>query len=145
MLGSFPIGARSLGASAAAIDGSISRPNSDVAVSGWIGVPNSSLYANIDETAFDDVDYIASPALQSIAATATFGLDFPVAVGTYAITVRSQQNSSLGQFRCVLKDSGNATVGTTAWQTVTGSFVSYTLSVVVSGGTATTVTIEAKL
>jgi len=125
--------------------GSISRPGSDVSVSGWSGVPSSNLYTNIDEASFDDADYILSPALTTSAAGATFSLTVALEPGTYVVTIRTQQNSSLGQFRCVLKDSGNTTVGTTAWQTVTGSFVSYTLSVVVSGGIATTVTIEAKI
>ena len=115
----------------------IYRPSSDDVVTGWSGVPGSPLYDNINELAYDDVDYIQSPDLST---PATFGLSSALPVGSYDVKIRANTNT-FGQVRIKLLDSGNSVVGTSTWQLTTGSFTTYTLSVTTTG-IATKVKIE---
>jgi hypothetical protein len=124
--------------------GTITRPNSDIAVSGWTSSDAQPLYSDIDEATASDVDYIISPALSNTASGATFGLTTSLTAGIYDINIRARKTETTGQIRVVLKDSGGTSVGATNWQVLTGSYVSYVLRITITG-TATQSTIEAKL
>ena len=69
------------------------------------------------------------------------GLSLPLVAGTYSVRLRSGYSGSSGQVRFRFLTSGGSDVGVTSWQTVTGSFASYTLSVTLSG-TATKIQVE---
>ena len=119
----------------------ISRPSSDVVTGGWVGVPNSALFANIDEATASDADYIDSPAL-SLSPQATFGLSVSLAAGTYDVGIRAQWVSTSGQLRVVLLDSGGTSVGASSYQALSSSLTTYTLPVTITGS-ATQARIEA--
>lgn len=123
--------------------GTISYPNSDIVVSGWTSSNGNPLYDDIDEVTASDTDYIISPTLTTTPAVATFGLTSSLAAGIYDINVRAMKTDVSGEIRVVLKDSGGTAVGTTGWQTLTGSYVSYLLRVTTTG-TATQSTVEAR-
>lgn len=128
-----------------AVTGTISRPNSDIVVSGWTGDPdNANLYANIDEATASDAEYIDSPGLSATATTCTFGLSLTLAAGTYDVGVRAQWVSQSGQLRVVLLDAGGTSVGASSYQALTSSATSYTLPVTITGS-ATQARIEATL
>lgn len=115
----------------------ISRPNSDITVTGWTGNPdNVTLYANIDEAVASDTDFVISPALNATPGPAVFGLTQSLASGTYNVKTRARRTGASGQIRALLLDSGGATVGTGSWQSLTGSFATYNLSVTTSGTAA---------
>lgn len=120
----------------------ISRPNSDIAVSGWVGVPNAALYANVNESTASDAEYIDSPGLSATATTCTFGLSLPLAAGSYDVGIRAQWVSQSGQLRVVLLDAGGTSVGASSYQALTSSATSYTLPVTTTGS-ATQARIEA--
>ena len=122
----------------------ISRPNSDIVVSGWVGVPNAALYANVNESTASDAEYIDSPGLSATATTCTFGLSLTLAAGSYDVGVRAQWVSQSGQLRVVLLDAGGTSVGASSYQALTSSATSYTLPVTTTGS-ATQARIEAKL
>lgn len=132
------------GGGALSASGTITRPNSDVIVTGWTSSDGDPLYDDIDEVTASDTDYIISPELTSSAVGATFGLTTSLAAGIYDINIRARKTETTGQIRVVLKDSGGTSVGATNWQDLTGSYVSYVLRVSTTG-TATQSTIEAKL
>lgn len=113
------------------------RPSSDAAVTSWTGVPGTPLFENINETVYDDNDYVQSPDLST---PEVWGLSPTMPAGSYDVKIRANTNAS-GQVRIKLLDSGNTVVGTSAWQAVTSSFATYTLSVTTTG-TATKVKIE---
>lgn len=123
---------------------SISRPSSDITVTGWTGDPdNSNLYNNIDEVSASDTDYIISPSLGGSPGPAIFGLNESLAAGTYTVRARARRTGGSGEIRVLLLDSSGTTVGTGSWQPVTGTFDTYALTVTTSG-TAARVRIEVK-
>jgi len=120
----------------------ITRPNSDITVTGWVGDPdNVNLYANIDEVTPSDTDFIISPSLGASPGPAIFGISPTLSTGTYDIRFRADRTGASGQIRLLLQDSGGSTVGTSAWQTLTASAAQYTLNVTTSG-TASRVRLE---
>ena len=115
----------------------ISRPSSDVTTTGWTGTPdNTNLYANIDESAYDDADYVTSPSLGASPGPAIFGINPTQASGTYNVRTRARYTGTAGQIRALLLDSSGTTVGTGSWQALTGSFATYNLSVTTTGTAA---------
>jgi len=124
--------------------GTISRPNSDIAVSGWTSSDAQPLYTDIDEVTPSDTDYIYSPGLTGTASAATFGLTLSLSAGAYDVSVRARQTNNTSQIRVVLKDSGGTSVGATGWQLLTGSYATYTLPITITG-TAVQASIEAKI
>lgn len=123
--------------------GGISRPSSDVTTTGWTASSGSVLYDMIDEVTPSDTDYIISPAINSTPGPAVFGITPTQASGTYNVRLRAKRTGSSGDIRALLLDSGGATVGTSSWQALTGSFAQYTLSVTTSG-TAARVQLEVR-
>ena len=116
---------------------SITRPNSDVTVTGWTGDPdNTNLYNNIDETSASDTDFIISPSLGASPGPAVFGLTQSLTAGTYNVRTRARYTGTAGQIRVLLLDSSGTTVGTGSWQALTGSFTTYNLSVTTTGTAA---------
>ena len=120
----------------------ISRPGSDITVTGWIGDPdNANLYNNIDEVSPNDADYIISPSLSGSPGPAVFGLSSTLDAGTYNVRTRARRTGTTGQIRALLLDASGTTVGTGSWQALTQTPITYELSVTTSG-TAARVRIE---
>lgn len=120
----------------------IARPGSDITTTGWYGTPdNVTKYANIDEASASDTDYITSPPVTGTVDPITFGIKDQTGnpntlpVGTWDVTVRANYGEGLtaSQVKVTLLDSGGASVGTSAWQTVTTSYADYTLSITTTG------------
>jgi hypothetical protein len=120
---------------------SISRPSSDVTVTGWSASTGSDLYAMIDEATASDTDYIISPTTSGTAASAIFGLSLSLEAGDYMINIRAKYTGTAGQIRGLLLDSSNNVVGTGDWQTLTSSYTDYKLTVVTTG-TASRIKLE---
>jgi len=59
-----------------------------------------------------------------------------LSTGTYNVRTRARRTGTSGQIRALLLDSGGTTVGTGSWQSLTGSFTTYTLSVTTTGTAA---------
>ena len=117
------------------------RPSSDITTTGWTASTGSVLYDMIDESVASDADYIISPSLSGSPGPAIFGLTQTLSAGTYAVKTRARRTGASGQIRALLLDSGGSTVGTGSWETLTGSFATYSLSVT-SSGTAARVRLE---
>jgi hypothetical protein len=115
----------------------ISRPSSDITVTGWTGVPNNTnLYTNIDESPTNSSDYIISPGLTATPGPAIFGITPTLPAGDVDVRISANYAGSTGQIRVLLLDSGGATVGTSSWQALTTSIAQYTFSVTTTGTAA---------
>jgi len=121
----------------------ITRPNSDIAVSGWTSSNGAPLYDDIDEETPSDTDFITSPELTSTPVGATFGLTNSLSAGSYNISVRGRRTDTVGQMRVVLRDSGGVQVGATNWQTLTKTYTTYYFPITITG-TATQSSVEAR-
>lgn len=108
---------------------SVYRPGSDVTVNGWTSTPSGTLASCIDDPTLDRADFITSPDLSS---PATLAWATPLPAGTWALSVDCDRTGSTGQLRIVCLDGGGTSVGATAWQTLTGTATTYTLSVTTS-------------
>lgn len=118
-----------------------SRPTSDITTTGWSASTGVVLFDMIDEASAADGDYIISPELGGSPGPAVFALTPTLAAGNHQIDVRARRTSTAGQVRVILQDSGGTAVGTSAWQSLTASFATYTLGVTTTG-TAERVSIE---
>lgn len=115
----------------------VSRPSSDILVTGWIGDPdNTNLYANIDEVSPSDTDFIISPNLSGSPGPAVFGISPTQTAGPLTVRVRAQRAGASGQIRVLLQDSSGVTVGTSSWQVLTASPATYNLNVTTTGTAA---------
>jgi hypothetical protein len=113
---------------------SITRPNSDIVVTGWVGVPdNTNLYANIDEAVPSTTDYILSPDVGASPGPAIFGLSSSLTAGSYDVRFEAKRTQSTGQIRVVFRDSSGVSVGASAWQTLTNAYTTYALTVSTTG------------
>jgi hypothetical protein len=101
----------------------ISRPSSDLALTGWTGS-----YSAIDEVTADDADYITSPDL-SAPTPATFALDTPLSAGTNTVRVRARFGGTEGNIQLNLLDNTGTVVGSSASQALTSIFATYSLTV----------------
>ncbi len=109
------------------------RPNADLTVTGWTASGGGSLFDMIDEASASDADYITSPALSPSTAPATFGLQYPLAAGTWTIGIRARTTAGAGTLTVELLDSGGTVVGTSAGQALTTTFATYSLSITTTG------------
>lgn len=129
MLGLSPVSASPVSALFSSI--TAYYPGSDISVAGWTPSTGTDLFACVDEVTFDDADYITSP--DSTTST-VMGWSNPVPTGTWSLAIRPMfPEGTSGQIRLVMLDSGNSAVGASAWQTLTGAFVTYTLAITTSG------------
>jgi len=119
------------------------QPNADIAVNYWAASSGVSLYAMVDEPVASDSDYITSPLLDGDQQPAIMSLNPALAAGSYTIHARADQTGSGRQLRVTLLDASGNSVGSSSWQSVTGSFATYDLSVTTTG-TATRVKLEAQ-
>lgn len=113
------------------------RPLSDIDANGWTATPGGALYSCIDEVTLDNADFISSPDLGT---PTTIGIP-AMPAGTYDLRIAMDRDAPSGSLRAVLLDAGGATVGISAWQVVTATITTYTLSVTISG-TATQIRLE---
>lgn len=116
--------------------GGIARPTSDITTTGWSASSGSVLYDMIDEVTPSDTDYIISPALNATPGAAVFGIAPTQGSGTYEVRLRGRRTDVSGDIRVLLLDSSGATVGTSPWQALTGTFATYALSVTTTGTAA---------
>jgi hypothetical protein len=65
----------------------------------------------------------------------------PLPAGSHDISVTADKTLTNGQLRIVFLDAGNASVGATTWQALTGTATVYTLPVITSA-TSTNFRIE---
>ena len=129
MLGLSPVSASPVSALFSSI--TAYYPGSDISVAGWTPSTGTDLFACVDETTYNDTDYITSPDLTT---NATMGWDNPVPAGTWSLAIRPMfPEGTSGQIRLVMLDSGSSSVGSSAWQTLTGAFVTYTLAITTTG------------
>jgi hypothetical protein len=105
------------------------RPGSDVTVNGWTSTPGGTLASCIDDPTLNRSDFITSPNLTD---PATLAWASPLPAGVYEMTIDSDRTGSSGQVRIVCLDAGGTSVGATAWQALTGTATTYTLSVTTS-------------
>jgi hypothetical protein len=121
----------------------IARPDSDITTTGWSASSGTVLFDMIDEVTPSDTDYIISPDLNATPTPVIFGIAPTQASGTYDVRLRGRRTDASGDIRALLLDSSGATVGTSSWQTLTGTFAEYTLSVTTTG-TAQRVQLEVR-
>lgn len=110
---------------------SITRPSSDITVTGWTSTA-ATLFDAIDGTMASDTDYITSPTLPT-ANPAIMGLTQTLAAGTWNVRVRANSVTGSGNLVVKLLDSGGTTMGTSSTQAVTGTYTTYTLSITTTG------------
>lgn len=118
------------------------QPGSDIIVADWVPSTGTDLFACIDETTYDDGDFISSPG---IGIPTTMGFTSIIPSGTYTIEYRSvYEGPNVSQIRIVLLDSSDTIVGTSSWQTQSTAFTTYT-STITTSGDATKFRIETQL
>ena len=93
----------------------------------WVST-GSNLADVIDESVANDADYITSPILQSPTDPAIFTLTTPLVAGAYTMQVNGK-TAGHGRIRVTLLDAGGASVGSSAWNSLTTTLATYTLSV----------------
>ena len=118
----------------------ICRPTSDILTTGWTASTGSDLYAMVDEAVANDSDYVISPLLSS-PTPLTFGITPSAPAGTHTVRVRAKRTETDGQVRVHLLDGSNSVMGSSAWQALTATDTTYTLSITTSGA-ATRMQIE---
>jgi hypothetical protein len=124
-----------------ALTGTISRPGTDVAVTGWTFTA-ASLAASINEATFSDASYGEAPFSAGSAITT---LDLALAPGSYTISFRGEYlvaTAASGQFRFTALDGSNTSLGVSSWQAVTSTVAQYDVPITVAGGTAVRLKIE---
>jgi hypothetical protein len=124
-----------------ALTGTISRPGSDVTVTGWT-FTGASLAASINEPTFSDASYGEAPYSAGSAITT---LDLSLAPGSYTISFRGEYlvaTAASGQFRFTALDGSNTSLGVSSWQAVTSTVAQYDVPITVAGGTAVRLKIE---
>ena len=104
------------------------HPSSDISITGWVPSTGTDLFACIDEASYDDADYITSPTVGT-GSPATLGLSQSLAIGTWSVQVRVKKSGSTGQVRIHLVDSSDTIQGSSGWQSLSGSFSTYTFSI----------------
>lgn len=113
------------------------RPSADESVIGWVGVPSSNLFENIDETSASSADFIKG---STIAAPARFTLNTSMPSGSFDVSFRADVIGS-GQMRVRFLNASNTDVGGTSWQALGASPTDYTLTATTTA-TATKMQIE---
>lgn len=112
-------------------------PGADLSVSGWTASAGTSLAGCVDEPIYADDDHVTSHDLTTSAAMSWVdetGAPATIAAGIWSLAIRPMfPEGTSGQIRLVMLDSGNSAVGASAWQTLTGAFVTYTLAITTSG------------
>lgn len=108
----------------------IYRPGSDISVGGWTATGAASLFDAINEVSASDTDYITGPDLST---PTVLGLTASMPAGNYTVRVRSSYTGGSGQVRVRFLNTSNVDVGGTAWQAVTGTLTTYTLSATTTG------------
>lgn len=116
----------------------IYRPSSDTSVTGWTFSGGASFSVVCGEAVYNSATYATSPDLST---PATAALDPPMPAGSYTVSVAGKRNATQGQARVVYLDAGNAPVGSTAWQALTGTEATYNLALTTTG-TAVSVRLE---
>jgi hypothetical protein len=99
---------------------------SDVSANGWTPSTGASLASCIDEASLSRSDWITSP---NLTAACTLAWSPMLPAGAYEMILDAAYIGSSGKARIVCLDAGGATVGTSPWQTLTGSDATYSLIV----------------
>lgn len=109
----------------------IIRLTGDVLTTGWVPSTGILYYDVLDETSFNDSDYVISPTLSSATPLILDITSLPI--GSYIINIRAYKTDTVGQLRLSLLDSSNASQGVSSWQSLTNSYVSYAISITTTG------------
>lgn len=115
-------------------------PISDISSNGWIPNSGNSVYATLDEASRIDSDYSTSPLLSEAEPT-IMTLSDSLPAGTWSVNLSARVLSGTGKIKATLMDSSNVSVGASTFQSVTGSYASYTLMVSTTA-TATRIKLE---
>jgi hypothetical protein len=99
-----------------------------------------------EETTPNDSDYDISPYIDTTQGPAIFILNQSVPIGTWPVRIRCKEATGelSADIRVLLTDDGGTVRGTGSWQTMTGSFATYSENVTVSGAPATRMRIEVR-
>lgn len=101
------------------------RPTTDTATGAWTPSTGTSLAGCIDETSYDDADYIATQT--SAVCTMTLGpVTDPVSSGGHVIKFRAKSPNS-NTLTVTLKQGGT-TIKTSTTAALTSSFADYTMT-----------------
>lgn len=111
----------------------------DVSSPGW-GSTSGDQASAIDEAVASDVEYVTSPILQGTTTPSLFSLTTPLVAATYNFNGRGKV-ASRGRMRFNFLSAGNASVGVSAWQSLTTALATYAFTVTLSA-TATQLQIE---
>ena len=109
------------------------RPTSDVATTGWrtaVGAA-SPIYAEVDESAYDDADY-ASAQIAGLTPL-VLGLGATVAAGTHRIPVRLKCSAGAQDVVVRLLNGSGVEQGASAAQTINTSPATYSFTVTTTG------------
>lgn len=109
----------------------------DITTNGWTAVGAASVAAATNEAVPSDAEYGLSPNLSS-----SYTGSIPsMPAGTYTVQFRADRTTAQGQMRIRYLDASNVDVGGTAWQTLTGTPTTYSLTATTTA-TATRARIE---
>ena len=123
---------------------SISRPTADVTTTGWTGNPdNVTLFTNINEVSPNNSTFIESPAITGTGDPTVFDFLPTKPAGTWDVSVIAQFTGSSADVRVIMMDASDTVQGTSAWQTVTSTWVTYPISVTTTG-TSSRVKVEVR-
>lgn len=117
-------------------------PISDVLTPAWYPSTGSTVYGVIDEELVDDADYAISPVLTA-ADPVIMDLSESIPASARTVQIRGLRTDSVGQIRVSLLNASNIVQGTSAWQVLTGAYVTYNLNITTTGA-STRVRIEAQ-
>ena len=111
-------------------------PGTDVSVAGWTPTGAASVAGSWGESVLSRAEYSESSDL-TVTATCTWkdntGAANSIPAGTWDIQVDGHYLAASGKFRLTLKDSGGTSVGASAFQAITGTDATYTVTVTTTG------------
>jgi len=104
----------------------IVRPTADRTATGWVSTAGTA-YEVVDETSYNDSDYVISPPLGTVAPII---FDIPsIVAGAYTIRVRAKSSGFNAQIRIILLNGSNEIQGISNWQAITNAFNTYSFLV----------------
>lgn len=109
------------------------RPALDITTAGWTASTGADFFALIDESSASDADYITSPSITGATAPVTLALAYPMNTGNWTWSVRAKTSSGTATMRVYLLNDAGTVVGTSADQTITSTYTTYSLAITISG------------
>lgn len=94
----------------------------DYITTNWTASTGTNLGDMIDETVYDDGDYIISPNISIAPTPCIFLLGAPLSAGSKTIKIRARYVGIAGQFRVRILNNSDVDIGGSDWQTPTTTF-----------------------